>query len=209
MTTVTIPMASSNPLKRPFDYTQVPLGGAGPQEDTQRSERQSEHVEASKSADQPYPPLLEQVQVTGANDSQLPLAVSTGPAVEDPNIPAVSSTSSAKPTSKRQKLAQVEQETKRKEKEIKDRQRAEEKAKKDGEKEEKRKLREAQIKAKEEEKVQREKACRSLPLAVRLLTTQKVREAQVKAKEDEKRKKEGEKNKKEKACNSLHRQVLR
>lgn len=207
MTTVKIPMASPNPLKRPFDHTQVPLGGGGPQQDTQRSEQQSEHVEASRSTDQPHPQLLEQVQVTEANGfgNHLPLAVCTGPAFEDPNIPAASSTSSAKPTSKRQKLAQAEQETKRKEKEAKDRQRAEEKAKKDGEKEEKRKVREAQIKAKEEEKVLREKACRSLPLAMHLLTAQKVREAQLKAKEDEKRKKEGEKDKKEKACYSLHR----
>lgn len=173
MTTFTITMASPNPLKRPFDHTHVQLGGGGPQEDTQRSEWQSEHLEASSSTDHPHPPLLDQVQVTEANESHLPLAVCTGPAPEDPNIPAVSSTSSVKPPSKRQKLAQAEQETKRKEKEVKDRQRAEEKAKKDGEKEAKRKSREAQIKAKEEEKVRREKACRSLPLAMHLLTTQR------------------------------------
>ncbi|MCJ1467019.1 hypothetical protein MMC07_005641 [Pseudocyphellaria aurata] len=92
----------------------------------------------------------------------------------DVNTPAPSATSSEKPLSKRQKSVAAAQETKRQEKEIKDRQRAEEKAKRNGEKEEKRKVREAQSKAKEEERNQREK----------------VREAQLKAKEDERRKKE-------------------
>lgn len=162
-------MASPNLLKRPFDHIEVPLDGGGPHEDTEHTEWQSKNGEAPTSIDQPHSPILEQLQVTEGNKPSLPMAVSAGPAVEDANIPA-SDTPSTTPTNKRQKLVVVEQETRRKEKEIKDLQKAEEKAKKDGEKEEKRKVREAQIKAKEEEKIQRDKACSPLPSTRCLLT---------------------------------------
>lgn len=169
MTAVTIPMASPNLLKRPFDHIEVPLDGGSQHEDTEHTEWQFKNGEAPKSLQQPHPPILEQVQVTEANEPPLSMAVSLGPAIEDANILA-SGTPSTTPTNKRQRLVVVEQETRRKEKEIKDLQKTEEKAKKDAEKEEKRKVREAQIKAKEEEKIQRDKACSPLPAPRYLLT---------------------------------------
>ena len=206
MTTFAIAMAPPNLRKRPFNHIEVPLNGNSPHEDTEHNERhherQSRHREIPRSPDQRDAQLMEQVQTTDAPGSHSRLAASVGPAVEDPDIPVVPGTSSGKPTNKRQRVAAAEQETRRKEKEIKDLQRADEKARKDDEKEEKRKAREAQAKAKEEERIQREKACSSFPSAKRLLIAQKVREAQIRAKEDEKRKKEEEKNKKEKVCNS-------
>lgn len=172
MTTVAMPMASPNPLKRPFDHIEVPLDGRGPHENTEHSGWQSEHIETPRSPDRLHTQRLEQVQEQQANGHHSPLAANVPPAVEDADIPTPSATSSAKPTNKRQKLTVAEQETKHKEKEIKDRQRAEEKAKRDAEKEEKRKARDAQIRAKEEEKIQREKACGSFPSARHLLTAQ-------------------------------------
>lgn len=162
MTTVAIPMTRPNLRKRPFERIAASLDGGSSREDTEHSERQPKHIEASKSPDQPHPQLLEQVQVAEANGPHSHMAVGAGPAVEDADITAASGTSSVKPTTKRQKVAAAEQETRRKEKDIKDRQRLEEKAKRDDEKEEKRKAREAQMKAKEEEKIQREKACGSV-----------------------------------------------
>ncbi|MCJ1267210.1 hypothetical protein MMC22_007095 [Lobaria immixta] len=162
MTTVAIPMARPNLRKRPFERIAVPLDGSSSREDAEHSERQPKHIETSKSPDQPHPQLLEQVQVTEANGPHSHMAVSAGPAIEDADIAAASGASSVKPTTKRQKVAAAEQETRRKEKEIKDRQRLEEKAKRDDEKEEKRKAREVQTKAKEEDKIQREKACSSV-----------------------------------------------
>lgn len=173
MTTVAMPMASPNLLKRPFDHIiDLSLDESSPHEDAEHNEWQSDHMEATPS-DQSLPQLLEQVHVKEANQPNPPSTLSVIPHVEDQIISAASSASSAKPTNKRQKLIVVEQETRQKEKEIKDRQKAEEKAKKDDEKEEKRRVREAHMKAKEEEKIQKEKACNAFPPASDSLTARK------------------------------------
>lgn len=162
MNAAAMPMASPNLLKRPFAHIEVAREGGGLHEDTNHIQRHPEHKEAPQSLDPPHPQLLEQHQLMKAKGPHSSFAAIVAPAAENANTPAASATSSEKTTSKRQKLIAAAQETKRQEKEIKDRQRTEEKAKKDGEKEEKRKIREAQLKAKEDEKIQRDKVCSSI-----------------------------------------------
>lgn len=115
------------------------------------------------------------------NQPNSPVPSSTGSAAGDRLIQTTMSTTPTKSASKRPKLTCAEQETKRLDREIKDRQKADDKAKKEVE-------RRARDIEREEKRT--------------------LKEAQLKLREDERKKKEEEKNKKEKACDCLPQEIL-
>lgn len=161
MTSILVPvMSSSNLLKRTFDHADAHNDSGSPDIVLEKIEVPIGHTEILLSTNlQPQP--LASVTETNCLNVHLSNTAAGSPAPQ-----LASPTEVEKPTSKRRKLTSDEQEARRLDKEEKDRQRAQEKAKKEVEREDKRKIKEAQIKSrederrkKEEEKSKKEKVC--------------------------------------------------
>lgn len=178
MTTIVLPMASSpNSLKRTYHEADLQNPPSGALEN---------NIGGASSQPVSQPPA-EDLQMQ--NDLLLCPVASTNPLNSIPPADNANSIETTLPkpatNSKRRKFTAEEQEARRLEKEVKDRQRAEEKVRleevkrvKEIEKEERRKEKEAQTRQREEER--------------------KKKEAQTRQREEEKKKKEEEKTKKEK-----------
>lgn len=186
-------MTSPNPLKRNFDEADL----HGP---SLHQSQKGVHVNCNGEISVPakcmnlciQEPL--EVPITEIVGICSPVRSSSSSVAGEVAVPANSSTSAMKPSTKRRKLTVAEQEAKKMDQEAKDRQKADEKAKQEEnkrirevEKEEKRKAREIQLKIKDEEKKRREEE-------------KQKKEEERQKKEEEKQKKEEEKNKKEKVC---------
>ena len=161
MTTVAMPMASSNLLKRTFDDAQMQHVDKGPQNNAENVKRQPGQQEAITALDFTPSQVLVPLADLACLSSPMP-SCKGSPAGDEPTQPTPE-IATTKATNKRRKLTIAEQEAKRMEREEKERQRADEKTKKDDEKrlrdiekEEKRKIKEAHIKQREDERKQKE-----------------------------------------------------
>lgn len=191
MSTLTFPMTSPKSLKRSFDDANLDNLSPNPPVLQENDEGPSAMLTTKMPADQGDDPTpsVDSSRLSSPGPSHASSSVLKDPITQIPQQPKASA-----PTSKKPKLTHAEKEARRLEKEVKDWERVEEKARKEHEKE----TRDRQ-KVEEKAKKEEEKRAKDFEKDTKRLIQEeknKVKEEEKRKRDEEKARKEEEKNKK-------------